>query len=71
LPAHAGNQKEEQMADSVRVALAAAIADPAYYSRDVKAQRTDQDRLQAIETELLSLLEKWESLEQRAGSAGE
>lgn len=41
LPAHAGNQKEEQMADSVRVALAAAIADarppkPAF--RDEAAQ---------------------------------
>jgi soluble lytic murein transglycosylase-like protein len=40
-PAHAGNQKEEQMADSVRVALAAAIADarppkPAF--RDEAAQ---------------------------------
>ena len=57
--------------ETEQATLAAAIADPAYYSRDVKAQRTDQDRLQAIETELLSLLEKWESLEQRAGSAGE
>jgi hypothetical protein len=36
----------------------------------VKAQRTDQDRLQSIETELFALLEKWESLEQRSGSAG-
>ena len=41
VPAHAGNQKEEQMADSVRVALANAIADarppkPAF--RDESAQ---------------------------------
>jgi ATP-binding cassette subfamily F protein uup len=55
--------------ETEQAALAAAIADPAYYSRDVKAQRTDQDRLQSIETELFALLEKWESLEQRSGSA--
>jgi hypothetical protein len=28
LPAHAGNQKEEAMADSVRLALSKAISDP-------------------------------------------
>jgi ATP-binding cassette subfamily F protein uup len=56
--------------ETEQASLAASIADPAYYSRDVKAQRTDQDRLQSIETELFALLEKWESLEQRSGSAG-
>jgi len=56
--------------ETEQASLAAAIADPTYYSRDVKAQRTDQDRLQSIETELFALLEKWESLEQRSGSAG-
>jgi ATP-binding cassette subfamily F protein uup len=56
--------------ETEQAALAAAIADPSYYSRDVKVQRTDQDRLQSIETELFALLEKWESLEQRSGSAG-
>jgi ATP-binding cassette subfamily F protein uup len=56
--------------ETEQAALAAAIADPAYYSRDVKAQLAGQDRLQAIDNELLELLEKWESLEQRSQSAG-
>ena len=57
--------------ETEQAALTATIADPAYYtSRDVKAQRVDQDRLQAIDHQLLELLEKWESLEQRSGSAG-
>ena len=56
--------------ETEQAALTAAIADPAYYSRDVKAQRVDQDRLQAIDHQLLDLLEKWESLEQRSRSAG-
>jgi ATP-binding cassette subfamily F protein uup len=56
--------------ETEQAALTAAIADPSYYSRDVKAQRADQDRLQAIDQQLLELLEKWESLEQRSRSGG-
>ena len=70
-PAHAGNQKEEQMADSVRVALANAIADarpPKPSFRDEAAQiryqlwfSTMSDRLkkrlpdQQVRTEFLEV----------------
>ena len=39
---------------------------PDYYRRDARELRADQERVQAIEASLLELLERWESLEQRA-----
>jgi ATP-binding cassette subfamily F protein uup len=54
-----------------QAALAARIGDPESFRRDAREQRADQDRVHAIEAELLVLLEKWETLEKRAkGAAG-
>jgi len=47
-------------------ALAARMNDPAYFRRDARVLRDDQLRAQAIESELLTLLERWETLEQQA-----
>jgi ATP-binding cassette subfamily F protein uup len=55
--------------EAEQAALAAAMADPAYFRRDARLLRADQERVQALEAELLALLERWESLEQRAREA--
>jgi ATP-binding cassette subfamily F protein uup len=51
-------------------ALAARMNDPTYFRRDARVLRDDQVRAQAIEAELLILLERWETLEQRARESG-
>ncbi|MEI7447364.1 MAG: ABC transporter ATP-binding protein, partial [Burkholderiales bacterium] len=56
--------------EAEQAALAARTADPDYYRQDGRVLRADQERAQAIELELLELLERWESLEQRAKEAG-
>jgi ATP-binding cassette subfamily F protein uup len=55
--------------EAEQAALAGQMNDPEYFRRDPKRLRADQDRAQAIEAELLELLERWESLEQRAREA--
>jgi ATP-binding cassette subfamily F protein uup len=62
LPARIAELEAEQ------VALAARMNDPESFRRDARALRADQDRVHAIEAELLVLLEKWEALELRAKS---
>jgi len=52
-----------------QAALAARMTDPAAFRRDAREQRADQDRAQAIEVELLALLEKWEALERRSAAS--
>jgi ATP-binding cassette subfamily F protein uup len=52
-----------------QAALAARLNDPASFRRDARERRADQERAQAIEIELLALLEKWESLERRAAES--
>ena len=55
--------------EAEQASLAGQMGDPEYYRRDARLLRADQDRAQAIEAELLELLERWESLEQRAREA--
>jgi hypothetical protein len=58
---------DARIVDAVRAAgFEARMTDPAFFRRDAREQRADQDRAQAIEIELLALLEKWEALERRA-----
>jgi ATP-binding cassette subfamily F protein uup len=56
--------------ESEQTALAVQMKDPGYFRRDPRALREDQERAAAIEGELLTLLEQWETLEQRAREAG-
>jgi len=55
-----------QALEAEQAALAALMNGPDYFRRDARALREDQERVQAIEGELLVLLERWEALEQRA-----
>jgi ABC transport system ATP-binding/permease protein len=55
-----------QALETEQAALAALMAEPDYFRRDADALRADQRRAERIEAELLELLERWESLEQRA-----
>jgi ATP-binding cassette subfamily F protein uup len=64
LPARIAALEAEQSA------LAATMADPAYFRRDARALRVDQERVRAIEASLLELLERWETLERRAKESG-
>jgi len=50
--------------------LNADMNDPEFFRRDPSAMRAAPARLEAIESELLELLEKWEALEQRAREVG-
>jgi ATP-binding cassette subfamily F protein uup len=50
--------------------MAATMADAGYYRRDPRELRADQQRTEAIEAQLLALLERWESLEQRQRESG-
>jgi ATP-binding cassette subfamily F protein uup len=52
--------------EAQQAALAATMNGPDYYRQDPRVLRDDQERAQAIEAELLVLLERWEALEQRA-----
>jgi ATP-binding cassette subfamily F protein uup len=56
--------------EAEQAALAARLQDPAYFRQDARVLHEDQARVQAIEETLLALLERWESLEQRAREAG-
>ena len=49
--------------------LTTLLEDPAIYQRDAKAAQQAAERLAAIDDELLSLLERWEVLESRAGNS--
>jgi ATP-binding cassette subfamily F protein uup len=49
--------------------LTRSLEDPSLYQRDAKAAQQASERLAAIDDELLALLERWEALESRAGSA--
>ncbi|MFM1991681.1 MAG: hypothetical protein RJA99_4638 [Pseudomonadota bacterium] len=55
--------------EAEQAALAARASEPDYFRQDARVLRADQERLQAIELELLELLERWETLEQRAREA--
>ncbi|MEZ5659647.1 MAG: ATP-binding cassette domain-containing protein [Burkholderiaceae bacterium] len=46
------------------------MAAPDYFKTDPEQQKTDQDRAQAIETELMEKLERWEALEAIASGGG-
>jgi ATP-binding cassette subfamily F protein uup len=56
--------------EAEQATLAARMQAPDAYRRDAREQHADHRRLEAIEGELLALLERWESLEQRARDAG-
>jgi ATP-binding cassette subfamily F protein uup len=47
-------------------ALAASMSDPDYYRRTPEAMRTDHERAESIEAQLMEKLERWETLEARA-----
>ena len=55
--------------EAEQAALAARMQAPDAYRRDARAQHADHLRMEAIEVELLGLLERWEALEQRARDA--
>jgi ABC transport system ATP-binding/permease protein len=55
-----------QQLEAEQAALAAAQADPDYFRKGSRELRADQERTQQIESTLLELLERWESLEQRS-----
>jgi ATP-binding cassette subfamily F protein uup len=52
-----------------QAALQARMAEPDYFRRDARELRAEHARGEAIEAELLALLERWEALEQRARGA--
>jgi ATP-binding cassette subfamily F protein uup len=54
-----------------QAALAQRQTDPAYFKQTTVVLRADHERSQAIELELLALLELWEQLEQRARAHGQ
>ncbi len=55
--------------EAEQAALAARMQSPDAYRRDAREQHADHRRAEEIEAELLELLERWESLEQRARDA--
>jgi ATP-binding cassette subfamily F protein uup len=59
-----------QALEAEQTRLNADMNDPEFFRRDPSAMRAAPARLEAIETELLELLEKWEALEQRAREVG-
>jgi ATP-binding cassette subfamily F protein uup len=61
LPARLAALEEEQRT------LEAAMADPAFYTRDPQGFADATSRLEALEGEQLELLERWEQAEQRVG----
>jgi ATP-binding cassette subfamily F protein uup len=52
--------------EAEQAALNAAMNGPEYYRRDAAQLRADQERLLAIDAQLLVCLEQWETLEQRS-----
>jgi ATP-binding cassette subfamily F protein uup len=54
--------------ETEQAALTLQLEDPALYQRDPQAAQKASDRLAAIDDELMSLLERWENLEARAGN---
>jgi ATP-binding cassette subfamily F protein uup len=56
--------------EAEQAVLAARMADPEYFRQDARRLREDQDRVGAIELELLELLERWETLERRSKESG-
>jgi len=59
-----------QALEAEQTRLNADMNDPEFFRRDPSAMRAAPARLEAIESELLELLEKWEALEQRAREVG-
>lgn len=55
--------------ESEQAQLQASQSQPDYFRRDARELRRDQDRIESIETELLALLERWETLESLSVSA--
>jgi ATP-binding cassette subfamily F protein uup len=49
-------------------ALAARMTDPDYYRQPPEAIRADHERAEAIETQLMAKLERWEALEAKANA---
>ena len=55
--------------ETEQAALTQKLEDPALYQSDPKGAQAAAERLSAIDDELMQLLERWESLEARAGGA--
>ena len=54
--------------EAEQAALTTRLEDPAIYQRDPAAAQQAAERLAAIDDELMALLERWETLESRAGN---